>query len=91
MPSLCILAAVTGPTPWKRVTGNASTKASPISGVTTCWPFGLRTFDASLAMNLLYEMPADAVRPVSSRIRALISFAVAEAVGMPRRLSVTSR
>ena len=36
-------------------------------------------------------MPADAVRPVSSRMRARISAAVAVALAMPRRFSVTSR
>ena len=34
-------------------TGNASTKAEPIAGVTTNWPLGLLWSDASLARNLL--------------------------------------
>src|SRR5260370_1702399 len=91
MPSRFILSAVTGPTPWNLPTGNASTNAAPIAGVTTNWPLGLRWSEASLARNLLYEIPADAVRPVSSKMRARISAAVADAVGMPRRFSVTSR
>jgi hypothetical protein len=55
-----------------------------------CWrhdelAVGLQWSEASLARNLLYEMPADAVRPVSSKMRVRISAAVADAVGMPRR------
>jgi len=44
-----------------------------------------------LARNLLYEIPAEAVRPVSSRMRVRISLAVDHAVGRPHRFSVTSR
>jgi hypothetical protein len=62
------------------LTGSDATKSGPISGVITNWPFGLRWLDASLARNLLYEIPADAVRPVSSRMRVRIAFAVADAV-----------
>ena len=66
-------------------------KVAPISGVMTNWPFGLRWPDASLARNLLEEMPAEAVRPVSWKMRARISLAVAEAVGKPSKFAVTSR
>jgi hypothetical protein len=91
IPSRSILAAVAGPTPWKSETSNASTKAGPISGVMTNCPFGLRWPEASFARNLLWDTPAEAVRPVRSRIRARISLATRTAVGTPFRFSVTSR
>src|SRR6266487_2931585 len=68
MPSRFILSAVTGPTPWNLPTGKVSTNAAAIAGVTTNWPLGLQWSEASLARNLLYEMPADAVRSEERRV-----------------------
>ena len=53
MPKLFSLGAVAGPIPWNLPTGSGSTNASPISGVMTYWPFGLRWSEASFARNLL--------------------------------------
>ena len=53
IPSRFILAAVAGPTPWKRSTVRPSTKPGPIAGVMTNNPSGLRWSEASLARNLL--------------------------------------
>src|SRR5262249_42755274 len=91
MPSRFILSAVTGPTPWNLPIGKVSTNAAAIAGGTMNWLLGLQWSEASLARNLLYEMPADAVRPVSSKMRGRISAAVPDAVEVPRRFSVTSR
>ena len=52
MPSRSILAAVTGPTPWKRLTGRVATNAAPLCGGMTQMPSGLFWSDANLAMNL---------------------------------------
>lgn len=57
----------------------------------TNWPFGLFWSDAILARNLLYEMPAEAVRPVTSRIFALIISAIVVADEMLSLFCVTSR
>ena len=53
MPSRAIFSAVFGPTPWKRLTGSAATKASPLPGGITHRPSGLFWSEASLARNLL--------------------------------------
>ena len=63
-------------------------KSGPIAGVMTNCPFGLRWLDASLARGLLWEIPADAVRPVSLRMRARISFAVADAASAETRRTI---
>ena len=91
IPAACIRAAVAGPTPWNFVTGSAATNASPSPGWIANWPSGLFCSEASLARNLLYDTPAEAVSPVTSRMRARIARAVAQAVGSPARLAVTSR
>ena len=57
-------------------------KPAPILGVMTNKPSGLRWLEAILARNLLYETPADAVSPVSARIRARISSAISVAEAM---------
>ena len=85
------MASVTGPTPWKRPIGRAATKSGPIAGVITNNASGFRWSEATLAKNLLYETPAEATRPVRSRISARIAFATAVAVGCPKKFSVTSR
>jgi hypothetical protein len=41
MPRRAIFWAVTGPTPWKRLTGMPATKSAPRAGVTTHRPSGL--------------------------------------------------
>ncbi len=41
MPSRSILAAVTGPTPWNRLTGRVATNAAPLCGGMTHRPSGL--------------------------------------------------
>ena len=53
MPSRSIFCAVTGPTPWKRLTGSDWTNAAPRFGVMMQIPSGLFWSEASLAMNLL--------------------------------------
>lgn len=57
----------------------------------TVWPFGLLRSDAILAKNLLYGMPADALRPATDLIFARISSVISVAIGMSFRFSVTSR
>lgn len=53
IPSLAILSAPRGPTPWKRRTGSLATKAAPSPGRITQSPSGLFWSLASLARNLL--------------------------------------
>ena len=72
-------------------TGSASTKPGPMRGVITNSPSGLFWSDASLARNLLYDTPAEAVSPVSALIFARIRSAIAVAEAIPARFSVTSR
>ena len=54
-------------------------------------PSGLRWSEASSARNLLYDTPAEAVRPVSARIAARISAAMAVAEPRSSKGAVTSR
>ena len=84
-------AAVTLPTPKIFFTGSAATKASTSCGRTTNWPSGLFQSLATLAMNLLGAMPAEAVMPTSARMRARISCAISEAEPRQRSTPVTSR
>ncbi len=73
MPSAARSFAVALPTPHSRVIGSgARNSASPPSSTTTR-PSGLRRSEATLAMNLLAASPAEAVSPVSPRMRRLIS------------------
>jgi drug/metabolite transporter (DMT)-like permease len=88
-PSAFIFALVAGPMPWNLPTGKDSTKTGPISGVMTYWPFGLRWSEVSFARNFLYEMPAEALSPVTSLILARIASATSRASGMFCRFSVT--
>ena len=62
--------AVTGPTPHSASTGSCCRNDSIRSGATTVRPSGLRQPEAIFARNLLGATPADAVRPVVSRIAA---------------------
>src|SRR5690606_34883394 len=54
-------------------------------------PLGLLISEATLAMNLLTEIPALAVSPVSSNMRCRISRAMSVARLIRRLFSVTSR
>ena len=91
MPSRSIFSAVAGPTPWNLFTGSASTKDGPLLGVMTAWPFGLLRSLAIFARNLQYEMPAEALRPVTSLMRARMMVAISLAISMPCLFSDTSR
>ena len=61
------------------------------SGEMTVSPSGFFQADAVFARNLFGATPAEAVRPVSSRIRRLIRRATSTASGSPHEFSVTSR
>ena len=61
------------------------------SGLMVFWPFGLLMSDATLAINLLTEIPADALSCNSLKIRSLISWAIKLAEGLPFLFSVTSK
>ncbi len=54
-------------------------------------PFGLLISEATLAKNLFTEIPAEAVRPVSSKIFCRISLSISLADSIPFLFSVTSR
>ncbi|WP_042002204.1 hypothetical protein [Streptomyces sp. AcH 505] len=53
-------------------TARRSTKPGPIRGVMTAWPFGLFRSLAIFTRNLQYEVPAEALRPVTSLMLARI-------------------
>lgn len=59
-------------------------------GFDKAWPI-LRRDDGLAARSLLYEMPAEALSPVTCLILARISRAISVAISMPFRFSVTSR
>ena len=86
-----IFAAVAGPTPWNFLTGRLATKSGPAFGGITACPFGLLRSLAIFARNLQYEIPAEALSPVTSLIRARIIIAISVAIGMFSLFSVTSR
>ena len=60
-------------------------------GAMTVRPSGLRQPEAILARNLLGATPADAVRPVCSRMASFIRLATSTPSGSPQPFSVTSR
>ena len=66
-------------------------KSGPIAGVTTNCPFGLRWLDASWRGTCCRRYRRVPCRFASSRMRARISFAVADAVCSHRKSCVTSR
>src|SRR5207253_356985 len=73
MPSPESASAITFPTPHRRPIGSgARNAASPPCGTTTS-PSGFFNSEAIFARNLFGARPADAVRPVPSRMRALIA------------------
>ncbi len=57
----------------------------------TVRPSGFFQPDATFARNLFGATPADAVSPVSSRMRAFTRFATVVASSSPHEFSVTSR
>src|SRR5436309_13841243 len=61
------------------------------SGLITVRPSGFFQPDAIFARNLFGATPADAVNPVSARIRSLSRRATGVASGSPHAFSVTSR
>ena len=61
------------------------------SGAMTVRPSGFLQPDAILARNLFGATPADAVRPVSSRMRSFSRRATSTPSGSPQAFSVTSR
>ena len=91
MPAARSRRAVTGPTPHRASTGSLRRKRSTRAGATTVSPSGLRHADAILARNLLGAAPAEAVRPVFSRMPALSRLATVVASGSSQAFSVTSR
>ena len=62
--------AVTGPTPHSASTGSCCRNGSTRSGLITVRPSGFFQPDAIFARNLFGATPADAVSPVSARMRA---------------------
>ena len=71
MPRARSFFAVTGPTPHSASTGSCCRNGSTRSGLITVSPSGFFQPDAIFARNLFGATPADAVRPVSSRMRCL--------------------
>ncbi len=65
--------------PWIFFAGRVSMNAATMAGLTVCWPLGLRRSLAILASILLGAIPAEAVRPVVSKMRARISRAISVA------------
>ena len=84
--------AVTGPTPQSASTGSFWRNDSTRSGAMTVRPSGFFHPDAIFARNLFGATPAEAVRPVSSRIRSLSRRATStpsgEAPGVLRHVEV---
>ena len=91
MPRARSFFAVTGPTPHSASTGSCCRNGSTRSGLITVRPSGFFHPDAIFARNLFGATPADAVRPVSARMRAFSRRATAVASGSPHAFSVTSR
>ena len=70
MPRARSLRAVTGPTPHSASTGSCCRNGSTRSGLITVRPSGFFQPDAIFARNLFGATPADAVSPVSARMRS---------------------
>ncbi len=70
---------------------NFSKNSIASSGRMVFCPFGLLISEAILAINLLYEIPAEARKPVLLKIFVLISLAIIEADGFPFLFIVTSK
>ncbi len=82
---------MTFPTPKNLSISKFSRKPKTSFGAISFCPFGLLISDATLAMNLLIEIPAEAVKPTSSYILDLISSAINVADFIFFLFSVTSR
>ena len=91
MPCSSSRAAVLGPMPNRRPTGIGSSVACTSSGRITVSPSGLFISEPSFASSLLCETPTEAVRPVRSRMRFLISRAMSSPLPNRPVLPVTSR
>ena len=91
MPCSSSRSAVFGPTPKSRPTGSGSSVARTASGLITVSPSGLSISEASFASSLLCETPTEAVSPVRSRMRFLISSAMSSPRPKSPVLPVTSR
>ena len=91
MPCSSSRAAVFGPTPKSRPTGSGSSIARTSCGRIRVSPSGLCMSEASFASSLLCETPTEAVSPVRSRIRFLISRAMSSPLPKSPVLPVTSR
>ena len=85
------LGAGLAPRPGMRRTGSGSSTARTRSALTTVRPSGLARSEAILATSLLGATPTEAVRPVSSRMRALMWRAICTASPSSCWLAVTSR
>ena len=72
MPIPVSVSASTFPTPHSRSTGSGARNPASVPGGTITRPSGFRRSEATLATNLFAASPAEAVRPVSARIRVLI-------------------
>ena len=72
IPRACSSRVITRPTPHSLSTGSGARKTASSPAGTTTNPSGLRRSEATLATNLFAARPAEAVRPVSARMRALI-------------------
>ena len=88
-PSPCSSFAVALPTPHNRSIGSGARNSGSRPGSTTTSPSGLSRSEATFAMNLLAARPAEAVRPVSRLMRALI--ARTASYGGPHSVSVPVR
>ncbi len=71
--------------------GKLSKKEITSSGLMVFCPLGLLISEATFAMNLLIEIPAEAVKFNSLKMRFLISCAIKLADGFPTLFSVTSK
>ena len=91
MPRARSLRAVTGPTPHNASTGSFCRNGSTRSGLITVSPSGFFQPDAIFARNLFGATPAEAVSPVSARMRSFSRRATDVPSGSFQAFSVTSR
>ena len=79
------------PSPGSRLMESGASVSTTRSGATTVSPSGLSRSDAIFATSLFGATPTEALRPVRSRIKCLISRAIEMASPFSARLAVTSR
>ena len=82
---------VTAPTPQSLVIGSGARNSRVFSWATQTSPSGLPRSEAIFATNFVEAMPAETVRPTSSRTSRLISRAIFSAFPKRRRDPETSR